>query len=36
MELNGGEKPIKVLNIIGVLSESGEFIPEAENDPDFN
>ena len=35
MELNGGEKPIKVLNIIGVLSESGEFIPEAENDPDF-
>jgi len=36
MELNGGEKPIKVLNIIGVLSESGEFIPEAENDPDCN
>ena len=36
MELNGGEKPIKVLNIIGVLSESGEFIPEAENDPDFH
>ena len=36
MELNGGEKPVKVLNIIGVLSENGEFIPEAENDADFH
>ena len=35
MELNGGEKPIKVLNIMGVVAD-GELVPEAEDDRGFN
>ena len=35
MEINGGEKPIKVLNIMGVVAD-GELEPEAEHDRDFN
>ena len=36
MEINGGEKPIKVLNIIGVVADDGELVPEGEYDRDFN
>lgn len=36
MEINGGEKPIKVLNIIGVVADDGELVPEGEYDRGFN
>jgi len=35
LEVSGGEKPIKVLNIIGVVAEDGELVSEVEHDPDF-
>ena len=35
MELNGGERPIKVLNIIGVVAKDGELIPQPEYDGDY-
>ena len=36
LEVSGGEKPIKVLNIIGVVADDGELVPEAEYDSNFN
>lgn len=35
MELNGGERPVKVLNIIGVVAKDGELIPQPEYDGDY-
>jgi hypothetical protein len=35
MELNGGERPVKVLNIIGVVAKDGELIPQPEHDGDY-
>jgi|TARA_R110000851_G_scaffold121602_4_gene250491 phage terminase small subunit len=36
LEVSGGEKPIKVLNIIGVVADDGELVPEAEYDSNFH
>jgi hypothetical protein len=36
LEVSGGEKPIKVLNIIGVVAEDGELVSEVEHDPNFH